>query len=107
MILASRMGICQVHYNFTPRDFKPINKKSRCSRTLGLYQGEKPGTAAPSQTLESGRGCVEHRAGHEAGGPEAGTTDKLWDLRDGLRSHSPLLKRGKWVRSSQISTHLK
>ena len=66
MILASRMGICQVHYNFTPRDFKPINKKSRCSRTLGLYQGEKPGTAAPSQTLESGRGCVEHRAGHEA-----------------------------------------
>lgn len=107
MILASRMGICQVHYNFTPRDFKSINKKSRCSRTLGLYQGEKPGTAAPSQTLESGRGCVEHRAGHEAGGPEAGTTDKLWDLRDGLGSHSPLLKRGKWVRSSQISTHLK
>ena len=71
MILASRMGICQVHYNFTPRDFKSINKQSRCSRTLGLHQGERPRTAAPSQALESGGGCVEHRAGHEAGGPKA------------------------------------
>ena len=35
---------------------------------------------------------MEHRAGHEAGGTKAGTTDKLWDLRDGLGSHSPLLK---------------
>ena len=50
---------------------------------------------------------MEHRAGHEAGGPKAGATDKLWDLRDGLGSHSPLLKRGKWMRSSQIATHLK
>lgn len=95
MILASRMGICQVHYNFTPKDFKSINKQSRCSKTLGLHQGERPGTAAPSQTLESGGGCVKNRAGHEVGGPEAGTTDKLWDLRDGLGSQSPLLKMKK------------
>ena len=50
---------------------------------------------------------MENRAGHEAGGPEPGTTDKLWDLRDGLGSQSPLLKGRKWMRSSQISTPLK